>query len=557
MKRAFSAFRFPLMLVVTLTTTLAGSACSKEPPIEHKWVFFRRPLQVDSDVDDFRRVADEAAASGYNGVALECSFDWILDLPPEYFDRLRRIKAICDERGLEIIPLVCALGSDGVLYQDKNLAAAVPVTGAPFRVKDGVASAVTREHVANGDLEEYSDNVPSGFSYADGSGNLSFVDKKVYRSGRASMRFENFDRDPHGMARLNQLIQVEPFRTYRLECWLKTEGLRCPSSVIIHAHAHAKGQRILMTTYTNMDSTSEWRRAVMGFNSLDYDTVQVYIGVWGATGGRFWIDDVSITESGPANIVRREGTPLTVRGASGTVYTEGADYESVVDTIMDFTYDHPDPAIRLTPESKIAEGEPLIVDYYQALRMDWGVGVCPTNPKLYEIWKGVLARVHKELAPKSYFLSVSEVRTGGWCETCRDLGGAERLGRCITRQAELVRAMAPDAALYIWSDMLDPHVNAVPRHFLYNGDLTGSWKYIPKDLTIVCWGLKATPESMKHFDRLGFRTMAACYYDADSLDAVAAWLEALRGVSGSRGIMYTTWENKYRLLTDFGRLVQR
>ena len=48
-------------------------------------------------------------------------------------------------------------------------------------------------------------------------------------------------------------------------------------------------------------------------NSLDYDNINLYAGVWGGKAGKFWLDDFSIEEVGPINVLRRPGTPVTVK----------------------------------------------------------------------------------------------------------------------------------------------------------------------------------------------------------------------------------------------------
>jgi hypothetical protein len=41
--------------------------------------------------------------------------------------------------------------------------------------------------------------------------------------------------------------------------------------------------------------------------------VRLYAGVWGGKDGRGWIDDWTVEEIGPLNVLRRPGTPATVR----------------------------------------------------------------------------------------------------------------------------------------------------------------------------------------------------------------------------------------------------
>ena len=62
---------------------------------------------------------------------------------------------------------------------------------------------------------------------------------------------------------------------------------------------------------------------------------------------------------------------------------------------------------------------------------------------------------------------------------------------------------------------------------------------------------------LAHFSALGFKTLSGAYYDGDTLENPAGWLEALDRTPGVLGIMYTTWQNKYALLGQFGDLVSK
>ena len=60
---------------------------------------------------------------------------------------------------------------------------------------------------------------------------------------------------------------------------------------------------------------------------------------------------------------------------------------------------------------------------------------------------------------------------------------------------------------------------------------------------------------MKNGIRVGFRTLAATYYDLPTLDGSRLWLEQCNRTPECRGIMYTPWANHYDLLADFGKMV--
>jgi len=113
----------------------------------------------------------------------------------------------------------------------------------------------------------------------------------------------------------------------------------------------------------------------------------------------------------------------------------------------------------------------------------------------------------------------------------------------------------PDLQVYIWSDMLDPNHNAHGDYYLVDGDFTGSWNHVPKDLVIAVWGGAPRPKSVQFFAEQGFPMLIACYYDAPNLEDVKGWLKAVQGVPKVQGFMYTPWTKKYDLLEEFGKLV--
>jgi hypothetical protein len=362
----------------------------------------------------------------------------------------------------------------------------------------------------------------------------------------------------HGHARLMQEVEVRPQRCYRLRCWVRTEGLEPQGAFRIQV---LTGDGRNLAPYDpRVASTTGWRQVVMGFNSLEYSKVNLYAGAWGGRAGRFWLDDLAIDEVGLLNVLRRPGTPVTVRSAAtGTVYEEGRDFAPIQDERLNFRFDHEPPQIKLLPGSRMQEGERLLVSYYHGLAVNSGqVTICMSEPEVYRIWEKEAELMHRYLAPTKYLLSMDEIRAGGSCQACkqRHLSMAEILGDCITKQAAILRRADPKTEVFIWSDMLDPSHNAHGNYYLVEGDYTGSWQHVPKDLTIVCWYYQKRVESLGFFSSHGFRTLAGAYYDGDTLDNPRGWLDVLDRTPGAVGIMYTTWRDKYDLLAPFGDLVR-
>jgi hypothetical protein len=355
-----------------------------------------------------------------------------------------------------------------------------------------------------------------------------------------------------------QRIAVLPFRCYEVSMWIKTEGLE-PARRFQVAVMTEEG-RVLMNSYPSLDATQDWKKVTLGFNSLDYDQINIFAGVWNGPKGTFWIDDMRISEVGILNVLRRPGTPVVVRNReTGTVYTEGEDYAPIVDEELSYKFDHKEPPLFILPGGAIKNGDLIAVDYYQGLALKQGggqMGVCMSEPEVYEIWGDAVRRIAEAISPKRYLLSMDEIRQGGWCETCakRGMSAAEILGSCITRQTNLVRQATPGAEVIVWSDMLDPNHNAVKNYYLFNGDFSGSWEHIPKDLVIAVWKYGIRDESLAHFDRLGFRTIGCGYYDVDSVDKAKDWIKSLARTEHACGIMYTTWNDDFDFLEDFAKV---
>jgi hypothetical protein len=211
----------------------------------------------------------------------------------------------------------------------------------------------------------------------------------------------------------------------------------------------------------------------------------------------------------------------------------------------------------LSPGSRIQEGERLRVSWYHSLAINNGqVSVCMAEPELYEIFDSEAKLLAQRLHPKHVLLNMDEIRMGGTCAACRGRNMGELLGECITKQTQILRKYMPGVEVLIWSDMLDPNQNAHGNYYLVEGDYNGSWKHIPKDLTIAVWGGEPRAASLKFFADEGFAMLVACYYDADNLKDVKGWLQLAEPTPKVRGLMYTPWQKKYELLPAFGDLLK-
>jgi hypothetical protein len=522
------------------------------------WVF-GWGLQKDEDVTEISKLLATAGQHHLNGAVVSFGLDTLSQKSPDFFRRLRAIDRSCEENSLELIPSIFSVGYGSALASDPNLAEGLPVEAAPFLAQGNEARLAPTKAVQfkNGGFEEFKGDTFSGFDFHDQPGTVSFADTEVRHSGRASLRLENFTANQYGHGRVMQSIHVQPHRCYRITLWVKTDGLQPANAFHLEVLA-GENERELAPREFHIQSSTDWRKLTMIFNSLNFDKVSIYAGLWGGKAGKVWLDDWNVEEAGPVNVLRRPGTPVTVRSEDGaTIYAEGKDYAPLQSPNLAPWRDNGEAApLKLLPGSRIRDGDRLRVSWYHSMVIyDSQVTVCMAEPELYEIFDREAKLLVETLHPNSVLLNMDEIRMGGTCQACRGRNMGELLGECITKEAAILRNYSPSLQIYIWSDMLDPNHNAHGNYYLVDGDFAGSWDHVPKNLIMAVWGSEPEEASLKFFSSRGSRTLVACYYDADDLKDVEGWLKLAPQTPKLRGFMYTPWQKKYSLLPAFGDLL--
>jgi len=557
---------------ILLASTLAGPVRSQpskdEAPVyARRWFYSATNLQVDKSADELIALIERAAGAGYNGLMLADYKLNILDrVPDHYFSNAKRVREAAEAAGVEIVPAVFPIGySSGLLAHDPNLAEGMPVEAAPFVVRGGEARLVPPGEplYRNGGMEEARGDRLDGFGFQDDPGSGSFIDEAITHSGRRSLRLSAGGGSPN--CRVMQTIAVEPHRAYRFSAWVKTEALRPASGFRLLILGGDKGGRALTFFEGGVPSTQDWKRIEVVFNSLDQSEVNAYVGLWGPSGGKLWVDDVAIEPMGLTNVLRRDGCPLVVTSDDGkTIYEEGRDFEPVADPKLgrvpydgEYAFDHDGPPIRLTPNSRIKDGQTLRVSWFHPVAVHGSqVMCCPSDPKVEALLRDQARRVNELFRPRTFFMSHDEIRCLNWDRSCLDrkLTPGAILAENVRRCVAILDETAPGCEIVIWSDMFDPSHNAVEGpYYLVNGSLKGSWEGLPPRVTIANWNSGKADQSLAFFADRGHRQILAGYYDADDLSGFTRWNAAAQGVPGVDGFMYTTWRRKYQLLEAYGR----
>ncbi len=558
-----------ILLLVLLIIPLHSVA---QPPrfLKYKWFYVSMNLMVNDNLPKVESLMERASKAGYNGMVFADFKLNILDrMPQSYFDNIHLIQKLATKLHMDIIPCVFPIGySDGILAHDPNLVEGMPVNNEVFTVENGMAN-VTQDAdigIVNGGFEDDNGDVAKGWDFQDYPGKASFIDRTVKHSGDCSLRFQDVGSvDPkYGHARIEQAIPLIPFHEYRINVWIKTSSFQSASQTAIEIlPANGPGPS-LCEQNLSVKPTEDWTQHQVVFNSQNYRSARFYLGTWGAKGGTIWFDDVKMETVGLVNVIRREGCPLTVTSEGGTVYKEGADYEPVKDPKMGrdpylgaFSLYHTPPSITLTANSRIRNGQNLLVSFYvPSFTYDMQTSVCLMDPKLYQVLTEQMQQVEKLFHPSIVFMQHDEIRVANWCELCQKSGltPGEQLAYNVKQCREIIRRISPQAKVFVWSDMFDPYHNAHDDYYQVNGSWAGSWKGLSKDIGIVDWDFDIRAKDLPFFAQLGHEQILAGYYDG-AVHYTRVWLKDSIGIPNVDGVMYTTWQANYGDLEKFADVV--
>jgi hypothetical protein len=568
-----------LLTTLVLAAGQVGSIAASEVSTAtrayaERWIYCGFNLQVDKSADELIALIARASQAGYTGVVLaDYKFQVLYRVPDFYFRNVERVKAAAAKAKIELIPAVFSIGySNGHLARDPNLAEGIPVVDQPYRIKNRVAALDSNPSakVENGNLELARTDRFAGFSLQDDPGVTSFADRSIRHQGRIACRLEpgsaKSDRTSPNI-RLAQTVSLRPHTGYRFSCWVKTRELSPTGSFHLLALGTGPGGRQLTFHEGGLEPTQDWKRIEVVFNSLDQRQVNLYAGFWGEGKGTFWVDDLVLEELALVNILRREGCPLVVKSSDGRVtYDEGRDFEPVADTTLgrvpwegEYEFDHPGATIRIAPRSRIKNGDRVRVSWYHpVITHGFQVMCCLSEPKLEKVLLDQAQRINQLFHPKTFFMSHDEIRVANWCLACqrRKLSPGQLLAENARRCTAIVKSVNPQARVVVWSDMFDPHHNAVDNYYLVNGSLKGSWEGLSPDVMIANWNSGKAAESLKFFADRGHRQVIAGYYDVDDLSNFLRWNSAAQPVKGVDGFMYTTWQSKYGLLEEYGKAMR-
>lgn len=529
---------------LVLTPQAARSPVTKlATGMTKRWLFIWRDMNDPKEVDRVIARLPRAKQDGYNGVAFS------YNVAPA---RAAALRQAAQQNGMDLIAIVMGNSHDrnyveGVLAQDELF---VAHGGTATHQPDNPT------RVLNGDFEDVDGNKFRGWTLQDDAGVTTFADHEIVHGGKTSLRMESVGKNQFNHCRLAQPLKLQPHRQYRISFWLKTENL-APADAEVKVLTPDTTHAINFQTF-HSNRTQDWTHYDLVFNSLEHTDGLLYMGSWSGRDGKMWWDDLKVEEIGLVNVLRRPGCPVTVRGENGTTYEEGRDYERIVDPqLHPYIAYHEPPVIKLTPNSRIADGQRLRVSYYHPIIVyEDRLTSCISEPKIFEEWRQEVQQANQLLHPAAFFMSHDEMRVMNQCALCQSkhMTPGELLAWNVRQAAQIIRDIRPDAEIWVWSDMFDPMHNAVDHYYAVNGPLTGSWKGLDPGIGIVNWHGGLMGKNAPFFAELGLKQILSGYYDSDEDgSAITKWIGATNGVPGIVGAMYTTWEDKYDAMDTWAK----
>jgi len=554
-----------LPLVSANATTPSCTNC-----FEKRWIYFGGNITAaastaDANFNKLIELIHLAKAEGFNGIALSAggsgSYVAMLDpaaTPANFYPNFALIVQAAKENGIELIPV--GGGPEVPVSAAPDLIEALPVIDTPFIVQDRRAVPVGQSMISDNSFEN---NSSAWGLFEEKIGNVVY-DLEPH-TGSRSIKFSMASTSSKSARLFRELKNLQPHTAYRVSFWIKTENYHPDAAFRIQVtepsnqapmYTNASAGLGWGTTNGNWNAsgnvlaaTQGWTQYNLDFNTGNNTISYLYVGSWHVDQmpvGKVWLDDMDIKQIGLAHTIRRTpaSLPVTVKSADGSItYVESVDYVVGKESLS------------LPPQSTIGEGVLLRVSAYQSaqnMTSMWGTPASACYQKFFDIQKQYYDNIHNLFeGPQKFFLYYDENRVLNWDPACGNITAGKYLADMIKKHQETLLQAYPNLELYVWNDMFDPKMNAIPKYWAVNGDLSNSWEGLKPNTVIVNWSNESTAKrkaSLEFFHGLGQKQMIAGYYDDDAISTgnVHSWMDALaqaesNGVTGVNGFMYTTW----------------
>jgi len=531
-------------------------------------------------------VLEQAAANCYNGVVLADGKILNLSIHGDfYLNKLNEFLNLADALGLTVYPSSSPQYS--VLQYNPHLAEGLPVNDAPFIVdQNGIL------------VNNPNDNFPFTTENFDTpttvNPNWGYSDDVSIENGNAVFDIQYSTESV--TSQIYRYLDVQPFRNYHVSFSLKVEeqdlskfeeltwAFRIQGNELDYRNLYYG--KLKSEIAANNQNGIDWYDYNFTFNTLEAENIIMdFRTISKETNSKIYLDNVTVQPTGLNNIIRRDGTPVSIKNVTKNVYlTEGNEIGALLDPLLvdqwvgDYHDWHPQPVIQTNlSHPNISVGDEIEISYYHAGLIREGAYASLTHPEVFDITQNQFTTLRSLWAEENrnifdgWFFGHDEIRVHGW-----DLNPQGSPGANLAYHFDMLYNQIPaNEKIIIWNDMFDPFANAyeyqdgsgdydwwTPEYYLVKDRWTNSHVNFPSDVIVLNWNrddrnistdennIKLPRiESAKFFDGRGNTQILGGYYDQD-LNIISDRISELNinGVEDIAGVMYCTW------IGDFSRL---
>ncbi len=519
-------------------------------------------LQQPGDTERALKTLQDASTAGYNGVIYrDPTLEAFAKVPAPYAAALNQVTAAARRLNIEFIPSIANVGfGRDLLKLDPSLVESMPCRHVHFVVTGGkLRPSDPPPPIAGGGFDTIAGDLPTGFKAAAHPGVAAFLDPAMKHGGPASLRVEGQPAMAAGSKVVyEQAITVQPWHQYRLSIWTKTAAAQGAAITLTPLGANNQ-----VLGYFDWQNTPEWGRNVLVFNSQENTTVNLQLGVLPIANAKLWIDDLTLEDAGVLNITRRDDCPLSIRGDDGAIFNEFVDVDDVNDTFIppgsttpgfDVFHDPKPPSV--LGNSKLREGQIVVMDYYAAALIHNNPTFCFSEPKAKSLLKTEIRRVIALTHAKTLHLNLDNVQALGWdpgCEATQTTPG-QMLGRLVRDEYNFAKTIVPGVQIVTNSNMFDPNANSKDSYYFMQGGTSDSLRDVPKQTLILNDNSANGLPSSGYFARQGYSQILVGTTDAGSTMApIDKWIKIASDAKGIRGYMFVTSTGDYSHLGDFAK----
>jgi hypothetical protein len=428
----------------------------------------------------------------------------------------------------------------------------IPIVGMVMRVTDSAFVPVAQGwgvDVLNGGFESWSGTQPANWTmYRDSLFNYVHRDDAVKHSGSSSVRFDGFTSGVLGDLSLRQECEIGPNRMLRVRFWYKTSNY-CGQLYAFFLGTASPGNRYdIRYSSLSCPSTRDWSLFQFDFCTYNAGRALILVGPYCPNGGTVWIDDLALETADLQNIVRREDTPLNVRGKRNNMQmAEGTDFRTVETYGTSYPQYVRQPRLERVAGGRLAVGDTVVVDWscaplYGGVRQTQCFSQVEPLLEYQERIRHVDSLVH----PDGFKIQINEVSYAGYDAACtsRHLTPGQLVGSYCAQMYQIIQARRPGAPVRIYGDAFDYYVRD-PRAMPVTGVTwtVGALQELPTPVEVMCMEDYSTnlDSSLDYFAANQHASVMATALYVSTARIVSAIRAAARH-SNCRGTQFYMWQ---------------